>query len=658
MAHERLRPTFQFDEERLQQLRQIAPEAFADGKINWDTLRAALGDLEEEEGPDAEYFGLSWPGKRLARKITSIPSTGTLVPKYGEGLKADGTPDTDGNNDSRNIFIEGENLEVLKLFQKSYAGRIKMIYIDPPYNTGNDFIYDDNFTEPLQEYLRRTGQVDEEGKALTTNKRADGRFHSKWLSMMYPRLRLARNLLKEDGVIFVSIDDNEVHYLRGLLNETFGEENFIASLIWEKSKKGDAKFVSISHEYVLVFSKDIEALKQKGVWRIKKEGAEEVLEKYEAIKQEKNNNHEAIREAMMNWYRELDDDDSRKKHKHYNFSDDRGLYFAADFAGPNDGRKSRPRYEIQHPVTGKPCKKPSTGWRWEESKTFEALRESPPRIHFGADESTIPCRKSYLFEIATEPFSSVFYQDGRTATKEVDALIGKGAFDFPKNTGVLASFLEMIGDKDCIVLDFFGGSGSTAHAVLKQNQKDNGKRRFILVQMPELIDSGSSSGKLGFMNIADVTVARLKASIKEISTLDTNLRAGFKTFSLLHSNFKPWQNYHGQDPTEVENLFSQFEDPLREGWTEDGLTTEILLTEGFPLDSRMEIDPAYEANRVRRISSEFHAYQLLICLDEKVNSDTITHLDLRSNDVFICLDRAITDQEKLRLSDKGLLKTI
>src|SRR5690606_17436527 len=224
--HERLKPEYLFDEEKIKQLKQIAPECFEDGKINFQTLRENLGDWVQEEDQEIEHFGLSWPGKKEARKMASTPSQGTLEPVYGEGLKADGTPDTDGVNDSKNIFIEGENLEVLKILQKSYAGKIKMIYIDPPYNTGNDFVYDDDFTEPLQEYLRRTGQVDEEGKTLTTNKRSDGRFHSKWLSMMYPRLRLARNLLSNDGSIFISIDDNEVHNLRAIMNEIFGEENF------------------------------------------------------------------------------------------------------------------------------------------------------------------------------------------------------------------------------------------------------------------------------------------------------------------------------------------------------------------------------------------------------------------------------------------------
>ena len=241
MAHEKLRPHYVFDETKIEQLKQIAPECFEDGKINFETLKENLGNFSQnDEDPELEHFGLFWPGKRDARKAASLVPEGNLEPVFGDGLKADGEPDTNGENDSKNIFIEGENLEVLKLLQKSYSGKIKMIYIDPPYNTGNDFVYDDDFTEPLQEYLRRTGQVDEEGKALTTNKRSDGRFHSKWLSMMYPRLRLGRNLLREDGVIFISIGPLEIANLTLLGNEIFGEENKVG-MFSRLSKTGGNK---------------------------------------------------------------------------------------------------------------------------------------------------------------------------------------------------------------------------------------------------------------------------------------------------------------------------------------------------------------------------------------------------------------------------------
>jgi adenine-specific DNA-methyltransferase len=250
MTIQKLRPTFTFTEDRLRELQQVVPEAFADGKINWETLREALGEVLEDE--TQEHFGLTWPGKREARRLAALPPQGTLVPAPGEGVDEETT---------HNLFIEGENLEVLKLLQKSYAGRVKMIYIDPPYNTGNDFVYEDDYSEPLEAYLKRTGQMDEAGRRLTTNTRASGRFHSKWLSMMYPRLLLARQLLREDGVIFVSIDDNEVHHLRQVMDEVFGEENFLATLVWKKKYTGgqhSAHFVDL-HEYILVFAKSWES---------------------------------------------------------------------------------------------------------------------------------------------------------------------------------------------------------------------------------------------------------------------------------------------------------------------------------------------------------------------------------------------------------------
>lgn len=243
MPHTRLRPNYTFDQERLAQLKAVVPEAFADGKIDWDTLREILSDHLEDQS--VEHFGLSWPGKREARKLASQPSRGTLTPVPGEGINEDTT---------RNIFIEGENLEVLKLLLKSYAGRVKMIYIDPPYNTGNDFIYSDDFTEPLESYLRRTRQADEEG-LLTSNPKSSGRFHSNWLSMMYPRLLVARHFLRNDGLIFVTIDDNELHNLRNIMDEIFGAENFLANVSWEKryTRSNNAKLFYSLKDSILVY---------------------------------------------------------------------------------------------------------------------------------------------------------------------------------------------------------------------------------------------------------------------------------------------------------------------------------------------------------------------------------------------------------------------
>jgi adenine-specific DNA-methyltransferase len=271
-----------------------------------------------------------------------------------------------------------------------------------------------------------------------------------------------------------------------LLREIFGAANEVATIIWEKGKKGDSKLVSVTHEYIVAFARNKALLKERQVrWRRKKRGVDAVLEHYESLRKKHVDDHAAIRKDMMAWYRSLPKGDPRKAHKHYNWSDKRGLYFAADFAGPDDGRENRPRYPILHPITKQPCAMPSTGWRWEEGTTKAALAEDPPRIHFGKDHTTIPNRKSYLFEIDEEPMLSVFYKDGRAATLEVEAILGPGAFSFPKDSEVIADLIGMVVEPGDLVLDSFSGSGTTAHAVLRLNQHLKESVRFILVELSE-----------------------------------------------------------------------------------------------------------------------------------------------------------------------------
>lgn len=389
-----------------------------------------------------------------------------------------------GDKDSGNLIVQGDNLLALKALLPRFAGEVKCIYIDPPYNTGNEgWVYNDNVNSPeIRKWLGEV--VGKEGETLDR--------HDRWLCMMYPRLVLLKQFLREDGAIFVSIDDNEVGNLQALMREIFGSANEIATIVWEKGKKGDSTLVSVTHEYIVAFAKNKSLLKtQKVKWRRKKPGVEEVLEHYQGLKRKHNNNHAEIRKEMMAWYRGLPKTDVRKAHKHYNWSDDRGLYFPDNFHGPDDGRENRPRYPILHPVTQQPCAMPSTGWRWEEDTTTKALAETPPRIHFGKDHTTIPNRKSYLFEIDEEPMMSVFYKDGRAATLEVESILGAGAFQFPKDSEVIADLIGMVANGGDIVLDSFGGSGTTAHAVLKKNQHLKQPIKFVLVE----IDKNTAENK-------------------------------------------------------------------------------------------------------------------------------------------------------------------
>ena len=673
----------------LAQLRATSPQIFSEGRVDFARLQAALGEHIET---NPERYGLTWAGKRDAFRNVQVPSVATLRPQPEESVNWDS---------SENLILEGDNLEVLKLLQKPYHGKVKMIYIDPPYNTGNEFIYPDNFREGLDEYLRYTGQLGEDGTATSTNKDTSGRYHSNWLNMMYPRLFLARNLLKEDGVIFVSIDDHEVHNLRMLMDEVFGEENFVGALVWQKSKKGDAKLVAKTHEYVLLFAKSIEALMAAGIWRRKKPGADDVLAQYQIYRVQLGANHEAISTSMRAWYATLAKDDPRRAHEHYRWSDERGLYFADNFAGPDDGRDSRPRYDILHPKTGKPCKKPSTGWRWDEKRTDEALVANPPLIHFGADETTIPCRKSYLHLIDSEPFSSVFYRDGRAGTLELEKLVGKNTLEFPKDVETLKDFIRIVtkpkiagggertnienppmvretaakysviqtsrqnDEPQDIVLDFFAGSGTTAQSVLELNQEDGGNRKFILVQLPEKTDNPQ------YPTIAHITRERVRRVIAKLNndenvqlSLEGNSKQdrGFRAFKLDSSNFKIWRS--DKAPQSAEQLTEQLklyaDNVLAERNDQDRLY-ELILKSGRPLSTRVEkiplsVRPELVEGQVAHASTSSARTaiysvgdgDLLICLEPHLDRDTLRALFARKPQMVLCLDVAFDGNDALK----------
>jgi adenine-specific DNA-methyltransferase len=561
-------------EDNIARIRELFPGCVTEARGEDGSVKLAVDfdQLKQElsasivEGPQERYH-LNWPGKREALLTANAPIAKTMRPAREESVDFDTT---------KNLFIEGDNLDALKLLQETYLGKVKLIYIDPPYNTGKDFIYHDDFRDDADNYLRQSNQTDDAGGRLVANTEANGRFHSDWLSMIYARLKLARNLLRDDGVIFISIDDNEVDNLRKVCSEVFGEENFVGQVVWQRSKKGDSKLIAKVHEYILCYVRDKATVLANGVWRRPKEGADQVLAKYAELKASLGGDHEAIRTAMMTWYRQLPEADPRKAHKHYNWSDDRGLYFAADFAGPDDGRESRPRHDILHPVTGKPCKKPSTGWRWDEEKTKWALEQKPPRIHFGPDETTIPTRKSYLFEIDSEPFSSVFYRDGRSATLEVEELVGKGWFQFPKNTDVLAELIELTTEPDDIILDFFAGSGSTGHAVLNVNVAHSSKRRYVLIQLPE------STGRTGYATIAEITKQRMRQAGNKIATSlsTTGADTGFRVLKIDSSNMA--DVYYAPDALEKEKL-GLFVDNIKPDRTAEDLLFQVMLDWGVDL---------------------------------------------------------------------------
>ncbi|MBE0436064.1 MAG: site-specific DNA-methyltransferase [Methylomicrobium sp.] len=332
----------------IDKLKTLFPDIFSEGKIDFDKLRETLGDQVETAD---ERYNFTWHGKSAARRIAQTPSTGTLRPCKEESKNWDTT---------QNLFIEGDNLEVLKLLQKSYHKQVKMIYIDPPYNTGKEFIYPDNYKDNLDTYLEYTGQKDSEGRKFGTNAETSGRYHTNWLNMMYPRLKLARNLLRDDGVIFISIDDNEVANLRKLCDEVFGEDNFVSQFVWSGGRKNDSKLVSVSHEYVIAYVRSLEWYNQnKILWRQRKKGLEDIYSQHEKLKRQLHDDYGAMTERLKNWFKGLPDSHPAKAHKHYSWVDSRGVYFPDNISWPGGGG---PKYEVLHPITNKPVKVPSRGW--------------------------------------------------------------------------------------------------------------------------------------------------------------------------------------------------------------------------------------------------------------------------------------------------------
>ena len=488
--------------ENIEKLKALFPELVTEGpeglSVNVDVLKALVGDQTVTDC--AEKYGLNWFGKRRARQLALTPSIGTLRPALEESEDWDTT---------QNLFIEGDNLEVLKLLQKSYAGKVKLIYIDPPYNTGKDFVYKDDFRDNIRNYKRITGQVDEEGSPLTTNTEASGRFHTDWLNMMYPRLQSCRALLHRDGVIFVSIDDTELSRLRCVLDEIFGEENFLACFVWKSRQNIDNRTVtgaSIDHEYILCYGNSIR-------------GAERNRDQY--------SNPDG---------------------------DPRGDWTSANMVGiATRDRRPNLHYDLINPETGVNYGCPEMGWRYDRNTMAKLIAEN--RILWPVNPCGRPRRKVFLNELASDftGFSTiigtgVFTRDG---TADIDALFDVRVFNFPKPVKLVATLVEQGSLEGDIVLDFFAGSGTTGHAVIAQNAKDNGNRRYILVQLPEPLDpenrdqrtASNFCDKLGKpRTIAELTKERLRRAAKKIKEEhpDWDGDTGFRVFKLDSSNIKAW----------------------------------------------------------------------------------------------------------------------
>ena len=529
--------------------------------VDFDQLRQELAE-SIVEGPQERYH-LNWPGKREALLTANAPIAKTLRPCREESVDFDTT---------KNLFIEGDNLDALKLLQETYLGKVKMIYIDPPYNTGNDFIYEDDFSDDIDGYLVKSNQVSNAGDRLVANKEANGRFHSDWMSMVYPRLRLARNLLAEDGVIFISIDDNEVDNLRKICSEVYGESNFIAQIVWEGANKNDAKQVGVSHEYALVYAKSRDAVPRE--WSIRKEGVDEALAEVARLKGVHGTDFESASRDIAGWYRSM-----KAKPvfglRRFRYIDARGAYKEDDPTAPG-GR----RFQLVNPKTGEiiPLRR-NRGWSFDQIEFNRLVEEG--RVSFVTPTSIMIRRYLHETDALTPP--SVYYQPARSASERLASLLGPGIFEFPKDETVIAKFIEMAttgADDECIVMDFFAGSATTAHAVFQLNAEDGKRRRFVLVQLPESCAESSPAAEAGYRTIADISKERIRRAANAVGSMVENGDTGFRVLKIDTSNVA--DVYYAPDALDKAK-FDLFVDNIKPDRTPEDLLFQVMLDWGVDL---------------------------------------------------------------------------
>ena len=553
-------------QQNIEQLKQLFPDVFSENKIDFEALKAVLG---EEVDDSEERYNFTWNGKNKARQLAQTPSTGTLRPSKEESINWDTT---------ENLFIEGDNLEVLKLLQKPYHKKVKMIYIDPPYNTGKDFVYKDNFRDNIQNYLEQTNQVDEQGNKFSTNSDTSGRYHSDWLNMMYPRLKLARNLLKDDGVIFISIDENEIKNMRNICDEVFGEDNLVGVVSWKNKYGAGAKtkgFIEV-HEYILCYSKT----------------------------------------EIKNITSKLSEDQEKLYNKKDSKFESRGGYFTQPLMTTSMDDRPNLQYEIQY---NGDVIKPIKQWVWGKERLLKAIEDENVVFNQKADGTYSVRHKVYLIDDDGQkrkgkPLSLMNGPFNQEGTKEVDELIGKGVFSFPKPTALIEHFfgfdINDVQENDGIYLDFFAGSCSSAHAVLNLNNEDKGSRKFIMVQLPEPCTAVRNSENKEFKNIAEISIERLKA----LCSKDTNNSTGFRYFKLDETNIRPWD----ADFDNLEQVLREATESIKSDRSNEDVLYEILLKYGIELTVPVETE-IVNGKQVFVIG----AGALIVCLDDGITSEVV-----------------------------------
>lgn len=641
-------------DENFRKLAAMFPNAVTETvNENGEVVRAIDKDVLMQEiactvvDGNEERYQFTWPDKKKSVLLANAPINKTLRPVREDetvptGADSEGKPYcSTGSVDfdtTENLYIEGDNLEVLKLLQETYLGKIKMIYIDPPYNTGNDFVYEDDFAQSTDEYLANSGQFDEDGNRMVQNTESNGRFHTDWLNMIYPRLKLAKDLLRDDGVIFISIDDAEAENLKKITDEVFGESNFVACLVYDKNRKNDAKYFSVGHEYIIVYFKNIAVIKESGViFRAPKEGVDEVKEEFEKLRREFNNDWTQVAAGLKKLYASWPANDERRSLARFSKVDEKGPY--RDDGNINWPGGGGPMFDVIHPVTGKVCKKPVSGWRYS---TPERLQEEIDKGHvvFGPDETTVPRVRLNLFEQSNEVMKSVHFSYAQTATNEfLQIFNGKRIFDNPKSISDIKQLIEYVVDKaeDAIILDFFSGSATTAHAVMQLNAEDGGHRKFIMVQLPEATGEKSEARKAGYKTICEIGKERIRRAgkkIKEDSPLTTqDLDIGFRVLKCDTSNMK--EVYY--NPAEYEaSLFSSLEDNIKEDRTPEDLLFQVMLDLGVLLSGKIE-ETTIAGKKVFNVEDNY----LIACFDSDVTEETIKAIAKQKPYYFVMRDSSM-----------------
>lgn len=557
--------------------------------IDFDQLRQELSK-DIVEGSE-ERYQFTWPDKRNAIRLANAPTTDTLRPCREESVDFDIT---------QNLYIEGDNLQVLKLLRENYHGKVKMIYIDPPYNTGNDFVYNDNFDQDKQEYVHNSGQYDEQGNQLVTNTESNGRFHTDWLNMIYPRLKVAKDLLSEDGVIYISLDDNEIYNLKKICDEIYGESNFVSNVIWIKKYgiQNDARYYSTSHDYILVISRNKDNYKQNLLPRTAQQD---------------------------NRYKNID-------------NDPRGPWKAADFTVPHVSLNRI--YPICLP-SGRVVT-PAEGRCWGASEEDFAKMVAENRIWFGAKGDNIPAVKKFLSEVKDGvTATTVWHYDEVSHTdkakKDLASLMQGSYFDYPKPVELVKKIQRISASNDSIILDFFSGSATTAHAVMQLNAEDGGKRKFIMAQLPEATDEKSEAYKAGYKNICEIGKERIRRAgkkIKEESPLTTqDLDTGFRVLKLDSSNMQ--DVYYTPEEFDQRDLF---EDNIKPDRTEEDLLFQTMIDLGIELSAKIE-QTQIAGKTVWNVSDGY----LMACFDEAVNETTITEIAKQQPYYFVMRDKSLAN---------------